>query len=109
MGYDRTRRALVVDDGDALALQVGEAVPHGLQLIGRVSYPVQEFTPPIKRDKQSTDVDGAAGTDASHRHGATAAELAGAVQGGRRRRSSGRGLRTKRAGLLLTCLSARLV
>ena len=25
---------LVVDDGDALALEVGEAVSHGLQLIG---------------------------------------------------------------------------
>jgi len=40
---------LVVDDGDALALQVSEAVPHGLQLIGRVSYPVQEFTYDLHR------------------------------------------------------------
>ena len=44
---------LVVDDGDALALQVCEAVPHKLQLIGRVSYPVQEFASPASSQHEA--------------------------------------------------------
>ena len=40
---------LVADDSEAPAFQIGEAVSHGLQLIGRVSYPVHKFTDDLDR------------------------------------------------------------
>ena len=44
-----SRTLLVVDDREAPASQVGEAISHGLQLIRRVSNPIHEFTDDLHR------------------------------------------------------------
>jgi hypothetical protein len=41
--HSASRVLLVIDDGEALAFQIGESVAHGLNPIGRVSHPSHEF------------------------------------------------------------------